>query len=292
MNITDNKNDAVRPEVLTLDDILDMVPKLRGHEKLVKRAMHFFKIDEVNEVHSRWCKTPGPEFAKHLIMDDFRVDPIVDNEQELDHLPDGPFITVSNHPFGSIDGIALIYLITRRRPKFKVMVNLMLGKITAMRPNFISVNSWASNDPKMKAVSVAGIREALRQLKQGEPLGFFPAGAMSKINWKGELVDRPWQESVLQIIQHAKVPVIPIYFHGNNSAWFNFLGHACWPLRSLWLPRELFRKRGKRMHISIGNVISPEAQAEFPTWKKLGEFLREQTYSLRNHPVNPVSPKR
>lgn len=105
---------------------------------------------------------------------------------------------------------------------------------------------------------------------------------MSKVDIHGHLEDRPWQKSVLQIIGKAKVPVIPIFFHGSNSWWFNFLGHACWPARSLRLPAEVFRKRGKEIHISIGTPITVEeitAHNESP--EKLGEFLRARTYALR-----------
>lgn len=272
----------VRPQVLTFDEIKKMAPKLEGHEKLVNRLLKFFKVDEVNRVHSRWSDTPGPEFVKHLVEDDFKVKLRVDNEEVLSQFPTGAFVTVSNHPFGALDGITLIYLVTRYRPEFRVMVNMFLNHLSAMRPNFIAVNAWGSKDPKQKMESFHGVRDAIRQLKQGEPVGFFPAGAMSKTNWKGQLVDREWQKTVIQIIQKAKVPVVPIYFHGNNSFFFNFLGHACWPARSAFLPRELFKRRGKEMHISVGDPITPEMQAQYPTIEELGAFLREKTYALRD----------
>ncbi|MDE6866222.1 MAG: lysophospholipid acyltransferase family protein [Muribaculaceae bacterium] len=276
------KDYEIRPDVLTAEDIMKMVPKLQGHEKFVKKVMHLFEFDEVNRVHSTWCHDPGPAFARHLIEDEFKVPLRVDNEDILALFKEGAFITVSNHPFGSIDGIALIALVTKYRPEYKVMVNMILGKITAMGPNFITVDQSASADQDKRKVSVNGIREAIRQLKEGEPLGFFPAGAMSKSDRHNFLVDREWQPSVLQIIAKAKVPVIPIYFHGNNTWWFNFWGHACWPLRSLLLPRELFHhKKNKEMHISVGEPIMPEKQAEFkgdPT--ALGKYLREKTYEL------------
>lgn len=272
----------VRPEVITFEDVVSVVPKLKKHPKLVKYLMHLLQIDEVNRVHSAWCKTPGPEFSQHLIYDEFKTPLRVDNEDILKRFPTGPFITVSNHPFGSLDGIALIALVTKYRPKYKVMVNMILGKLTAMKPNFVTVDAWQSDDPEKKRVSVLGIRETLRQLKEGEPMGFFPAGAMSKTDSKGFLVDRPWQKSVLEIIAHAKVPVIPIYFHGNNRWLFNILGHICWPLRSALLPRELFSKRGKEIHISIGEPIMPEEQAQFKgDAEALGKYLREKTYALR-----------
>lgn len=163
------------------------------------------------------------------------------------------------------------------------MVNMILNKISAMRPNFIAVDAMASNDPSKRQVSVNGIRLALKQLKNGEPVGFFPAGAMSKTTLRNGLQDRPWQPSVLQIIHRAKVPVIPIYFHGSNSWWCNFLGHACWPARSLRLPAEVFRKCGTTLHISVGQPISVEEQAAHGSNpEELGAYLREQTYALRN----------
>ena len=277
----DQKNNDIRPDVLNYDDIRQMVPKLDGHEKLVNWLLHFLQVDEVNAVHARSWHTPGPEFVRRMLIDDFKIKLRIDNEQELDHLPEGAFITVSNHPFGALDGITLIYLISQRPPQYKVMVNMILNKITAMRPNFIAVDAWASNDPKKRQVSVNGIRQALRQLKDGEPVGFFPAGAMSKTDWRGRLKDRPWQPSVLEIIKRAKVPVIPIFFHGTNSWWFNILGHICWPARSLRLPAEVFRKRGKTIHVSIGEPVSVEDQARFASAEELGAYLREKTYDLR-----------
>lgn len=278
---TDFNDDIIRPDVLNYDDIRQMVPKLDGHEKLVNWLLRFLQVDKVNRVHGAYCDTPGPMFVKRMVEEDFKLKLRVDNEEVLATMPKGAFITVSNHPFGAIDGITLIYLVTKYRPEYKVMVNMILNKISAMRPNFIAVDAWSSDDPAKRAVSVAGIKAALQQIKNGEPLGFFPAGAMSKINWKFQLEDREWQKSVLQIIYKAKVPVVPIFFHGSNSWWFNFLGVTWWQARSLRLPAEVFRKRGKELHISIGDPISPEEQAQFKSPEALGAYLREKTFALR-----------
>ena len=276
-------NSGVRPDVLNYDDIKRLVPKLDGHEKLVNFFLRFLSIDKVNDIHRRFCDTPGPEFAKRLLLDGFKIKLRIDNEEQLDNLPQGALITDSNHPIGALDGIALIYLITSRRPEYKVMVNMILNQITAMRPNFIAVDALASDDPSKRQVSINGIRQALRQLKDGEPVGFFPAGAISKTDCHGKLHDRPWQPSILSIIKKAKVPVVPIYFHNRNSWWFDFLGHACWQARSLRLPAEVFRMTGKEMHISVGDVISVEDQlAHGTTPEELGKYLRNETYKLRD----------
>ncbi len=281
INTVPSADNTVRPDVLNYDDIRTMVPKLDGHEKLVNFLLRFLQVNEVNRVHGRWCDTPGPEFVRRMMEQDFKIRLRVDGRDVLDNLPKGSFVTVSNHPFGALDGITLIYLITRYRPEFRVMVNMILNKITAMRPNFIAVNAWGAKSAEARRVSMAGVRKAISMLKNGEPVGFFPAGTMSKTDWKGRLIDGPWQPSVLQIIQRSKVPVIPVFFHGSNSWWFNFLGHACWPARSLRLPAEVFRKRGKELHVSVGQPISVEEQAAYKTPAELGAMLRERTYALR-----------
>lgn len=272
----------IRPDVLNYDDIRKMVPALDGHPKIADFLLRFLSVDRVNAVHSACCDTPGPEFCRRLLFEQFHNTLRIDGQEVLDNLPEGAFITVSNHPFGALDGIALIHLIGSRRPAYKVMVNMILNHISAMRPNFIAVDQSASDDPAKRAVSVAGIRQALRQLKEGEPMGFFPAGAMSKTTLRDGLQDRPWQPAVLQIIYKAKVPVIPIFFHGGNSAWCNFLGHACWPARSLRLPAEVFRKNGKEIHISVGQPVSVEEQMQHHgSPEELGLYLRQKTYDLK-----------
>ncbi len=282
-NISPSAPDAqpLKPTVLDADDVIRMVPRLAGHRGMVEWALKALSVDKVNDVHSRFCDTPGPEFVARMI-EDFRLRLRIDNEQVLDNLPQGAFITVSNHPFGALDGITLIHLIASRRPEYKVMVNMVLNMIWAMRPNFIAVDALASDDPKKKAVSMAGIKAAIQQVRDGKPIGFFPAGAVSKINWRGRLEDRQWQPSIIRLIKQLRVPVIPIFFHGSNSAWFNFLGVVSWQLRTLRLPAEVFRKCGKEIHISVGDPISVEEQLEHSaTVEELGAFLRAKTYELR-----------
>lgn len=280
----------VRPDVINLGDVAELVPSAAKFPWLVKKLLHFFQIDEVNRVHSAWCKDPGPEFVKHLMVDEYNIQLEVEGMEILERFKEGPFITVSNHPFGSIDGIALIYIVTRLRPKYKVMVNMILNHISAMRPNFIAVDQSASNDPEKRKVSVAGVREALTLLKNGTPVGFFPAGAIGKTDKDGIIVDRPWQPIVLQIIQKAKVPVIPIYFHGSNSKLFTYLGHHCIPLRTAWLAREMFSKKNKPMKVTIGEPVSVEKQAEFgKDYEALGWYLRMKTYDLSGRHVTSMS---
>ena len=271
----------IKRTVLDYDDISQMVPWFKGKEKLVNRLLKFLSVDKVNWLHDHNCDTVGCEFTTGLLTD-LELTLRIDNEQVLDSFPEGAFVTVSNHPFGALDGISLINIVGRRRPQFKVMVNMILNYISAMRPNFIAVDALASDDPKKKAVSMQGIKSAIMQVRRGNPIGFFPAGAVSKVNIKGQLEDREWQPTIIRLIQQLKVPVIPIYFHGSNSWWFNFLGVVCWQLRTLRLPAEVFRKKGATLHVSIGDPISVEEQLQHSgSIEELGQFLKDKTYELR-----------
>lgn len=277
-----NITEQIKPTVLDVDDIVRLVPRLKGKEKLVGKLLKFFKVDEVNRVHANNCAHPGAPFVAGVLRDlDIKLR--IDNEEILDRMvkEQGVFITVSNHPFGALDGVALIDIMASRNPKFKVMVNLILNYISAMRPNFIAVDPLASDDPEKRAITMKGIREAMLHVKQGNPLGFFPAGAVSKITETLRIQDRKWQPSIIRLIKQLKVPVVPIYFHGHNSVLFNILGLISWKIRTLRLPAEVFNKKGKTIHISVGEPIPVEEIQKFDNIDELGTFLKKRTYSMR-----------
>ena len=282
--MTEQETLTVNPDVLTAEEVMQMVPRLQGHRRLVERLMHWLQIDEINRVHRQAYDTPGPRCATRILSEALNIKVEVRGAEILDHLPEGAFITVSNHPLGALDGIALVSLIGERRPDFKVMVNMILNHVGGMRPNFIAVDPMAQKDPAKRAVSINGIRQCIAHLRDGHPLGFFPAGAMSKTTWRpGNLQDRPWQDSVLQLIYKAKVPVVPVYFADRNSRLCNIMGHVCWPLRSLMLPREVIRKHDSTLHVAIGQPITlAEQEPHRSDAATLGAYLRRQTYALKS----------
>lgn len=271
----------IKRTVLDYDDICQLAPIFKGKQKLVERLCKLLAVDKVNWIHDHNCDTPGVPFTQGLLRDlNITID--IQGEDVLKSLPkEGGFITVSNHPFGALDGIMLIKIIGEYRPDFKVMVNMILNYISAMRPNFIAVDALASTDPAKRAVSMKGIATALHHVKDGHPLGFFPAGAVSKVTTGLRIEDRQWQPSIIRLIQKLKVPVVPIYFHGHNSVLFNILGMIDWRLRTLKLPSEVFRRHDQTFRVSVGKPITPEEQAQCGSVEELGNFLRTRTYSMR-----------
>lgn len=278
--------EGVRPDILNYDDIRKMAPVFDGHPKIVKTIMHWLILDKCNEVHGRYCYEKGVPFSNLLIDEAYKIRKKIDNEEVLERFKDVPFVTVSNHPLGALDGIMLIDIVGRHRPDFRVMVNMFLNYLSAMRPSFIAVDPSGSDNPEKKMATMHGIREAIAHVRNGHPMGFFPAGAVSKIDKSLHINDRQWQPSIIRLIKQLKVPVIPVYFHNHNSTFFNILGLIDWRLRTLRLPRELFNKTGKEMHVSFGEPIMPEMQAGYGNSEEdieaFGKMLRERTYSLRN----------
>ena len=274
-------SEPIKRTVLDYDDIRKMAPWFDGKPGLVRFLSRLLAIDKVNWIHDHNCDTPGVPFTKGL-LNDLDITMQVRGNEVLEHLPEGGFITVSNHPFGALDGIMLIKLVGDYRADFKVMVNMILNYISAMRPNFIAVDALQSDDPAKRAVSMRGISEAIRHVREGHPLGFFPAGAVSKFTRDLHIEDREWQPSVIRLIQKLKVPVVPIYFHGHNSLTFTILGMIDWRLRTLKLPSEVFRRKGDTFRISVGNAILPDELAQHPDTSDLGAFLKQKTYAMRH----------
>ena len=279
-DITTPVKPSIKPTVLDYNDVCKVAPFFKGKEKLVNTLLHWCAVDKTNDYHSRNMHREPPEFA-HTLFEELGAPITIQNEDVLRNLPDGPFITVSNHPFGALDGVALIDIMGHCRRDFKVMVNMILNNIGALKPSFIAVDALASDDPAKRAVSVKGIADAMRHVKQGHPLGFFPAGAISKLTWGLRIEDREWQPSVIRIIQKLKVPVIPIYFHGHNSWKFTLLGMIDWRLRTLRLPVEVFNKKGYNFRVSVGEPISPDTMAQYSTPEQLGAFLKQETYKMK-----------
>jgi len=110
---------------------------------------------------------------------------------------------------------------------------------------------------------VVGIKETLRHLKDGKPLGIFPAGEVSTYKDGKLMVDKPWEEGAIKVIRKAQVPVVPIYFHAKNSKLFYFLSKIDDTLRTAKLPSELLTQKDRVIKVRIGKPISVAEQNEY-----------------------------
>lgn len=225
-------------------------------------------------------KAQGQEFAMEVLRTQ-GCDYEIAGASVLDNLPEGPFITISNHPYGGIDGLILSDLFAFRRPDFRILVNKILSYLHAMDPIFICVTPTGEERTAPTKESIKGIRLAMQHIKAGHPLGIFPAGAVSDLHPRGwEISDRPWQEPIVRFIQKVDVPVIPIHFLDRNSMFYYLLGLIDWKVRLMRLPKEVVNKDGKRVRVAIGEVITPEKIKSFGSVPELSDFLRSQVYDM------------
>ena len=273
----------MKEKLISKEDIERISPIFRGRfgNILRKFAMSFTGLNKVNGLYDRAKKYEGVDFCQHL-LNDAGVNIVPENREILEQFDNQAFITVSNHAYGHIDGITAIEVVGSVRKDYKMMVNFILGMIDRMSMHFITVNPYQSGKLAQKS-SLEGVKECLKHLKDGHPLGFFPAGAVSKTHLKGlkmTVKDREWQLSVIKLIKKAKVPVIPMYFSGNNSWFFNLLDLIDWRLRSMRLGHEVLNKRGKTIYVRFGEPIMPEEIAKFDDLGDLGDYLKEKTYEL------------
>ena len=241
-------------------------------------------IAKVNSLYDRVEAAgipPGPDFAKG-ILDEAGVDFAIGNPGNLDLLPEGAFIVVSNHNYGHLDGICLVDLIGHLRPQVKVMVNELLMYIRGLVPNFIAVNPALTGTIDATATSINGVRSALLQVRDGEPLCLFPAGAVTDLHpfRKPHLDERDWQDAAIRLIRKARVPVIPVRFYDRNSWFYYLLGLLDYRVRFVRLFHEVFNKRGTHPRLGVGTPISVEEQNRYSDLQDYKSFLRNAVYGL------------
>ena len=241
--------------------------------------MKVLNLDAINNIYDRNKHLSDLEFVNAL-LDEFEINFEIP-EEDLKRIPKtGPFITISNHPLGGLDGILLLKLILEHRPDFKIIANFLLHRIEPLKPYVMPVNPF--EDRKDIKSSVMGFKSALKHLQDKHPLGIFPAGEVSTHRDGKLLVDKPWEEAVMKLVKKAKVPVVPIYFHAQNSKLFYRLSKINDTLRTAKLPSEMLRQKDRVIKVRIGNPISVDDQNEQESLEAFTGFLRKKTYMLSN----------
>ncbi len=259
-------------------EVIASATKLQVNNPIVGLLSRVTRIDKVNELYDAVCRA-------HDLQAIDRIFEYLDLQVEFDrsqlaHIPkEGPFVVVSNHPFGALDGLVMIKTVAEVRPDFKVMANFLLQNVEPIKDYFLSVNPFENN--KTAYNNISGLKAALQHVEAGLPLGIFPAGEVSTFQSDlRNVADRKWQSSALKIVKKANVPVVPLYFDGTNSRLFHFLGLIHPNLRTLALPREMLKKKGETLRLRIGKPILPKDVAMFTDLDRYGRYLRAKTYSL------------
>ena len=248
-------------------------------------AMSLLGLNRINRLYPQFGAYKGREFTKEA-MKTFGISTDILPE-EVEYIPkEGPFIIVSNHPFGGWDGIVLYNTVAAVRPEFRILTNFILSMIPNLRDSFLAVNPFS--DRKQLRSSLPGLKAAMETIERGGCVGIFPAGEVSTY-YKGRRypADKEWTHTVMKLVTSCKVPVLPVYFDGSNSRTFHLLGRIHPMLRTLSLPRELLRRSGGTVTMRIGRLIPAGEIARWSDPRELGRMLRNRVYAMEaNVPRN------
>lgn len=240
------------------------------------------RLKPIHKVYSRMQNREGTALIEEAYQDlNMHLD--VNMHKLAQEIPQqGAFITVSNHPFGFFDGMGILMFMNKIRPGYMVVANFLLSYFIPVRQYFITVNPFE----KAKNKNMGGLKKSLDHLAQGQGLGIFPAGEVA--TWyKGKkgIQDRDWLISSMRLIEHAKVPVIPIYFHGTNRLSFHILGKIHPVLRTLRIPSEFLGRKNTSTQITVGKRIEFSELEKFgDNYEAMREFLQSTTMALKELP--------
>ena len=231
-------------------------------------VMGIFDINKLNKLYDDLYDA-GDNFTTAL-LDSLNVEVIASKNSRKNIPGSSAAILIANHPTGALDSIMMLDVLTKIRPDVKCVGNFPLNRIEPLEKYFIT----DSNEKTANSQSI-------EHLNNGGLLVIFPAEEVA--TWqKGMLKteDKKWENSILKFIQKAKVPVIPAWIEANNSLMFHLAGKIAPMLRTAMLPRELFKKKNKKIHIRIGSSIRPQTASEL-SLKEYGNYLQANVNYLQ-----------
>jgi putative hemolysin len=256
----------------------DKNPKL--YRLLPKFVMNWLKRtvhqDDVNEILTSYGYDYRGLPFNHKTLEHLNITYTVENVERLP-AADGRYIFASNHPLGGLDGIVLIDLIGAKYGKVKFVVNDLLMYLTPLQDVFAPVNKLG----KQPAEYVRSMDELFSSDTQ---VLYFPAGLCSR-KIKGKIVDLEWKKTfAAKAIQYRR-DVVPMYFDARNTNFFYNLANIRKALgikaniEMLYLPDELFRKRGACFNVKIGEPVPCQQLKEMGVKASI-EYIRSKVYDL------------
>ncbi len=213
---------------------------------------------------------------------------------ELNNIPpSGPTVIVSNHPFGGIDGIVLGYLVEQKRKDFKLFVTNMLPQnFPEIKEHFLDVELY-SKAHQDRTQNSASLQAAIDFVKSGGCLIIFPAGTPSQAKtFFGKAKDLDWRSGASRIIHATQANVVPVFFEGQNSHFFQITGlifKKTKTIRTLLLGRELLKRFNKPVTVKVGSNIDYKILQDLDHAETM-KRLRARVYMLRK-PVVKVPQK-
>jgi len=241
-----------------------------------------FMLDRLMQVYREALPNPGGGSFFENLLSIVNVRPKV-TQSDLDRIPaHGPVVVVANHPSGIVESAILAALLPAVRPDVKFMANSLLCQLFPAIANQIIAVDPFGGEAAIKA-NRKGMRDALRHLDAGGMLVVFPAGEVTHLHFqKFEITDSDWSPTVARLVRITRSSVLPIYFSGVNSAWFQVLGLLHPRLRTLMLVHEFFHKRNQNLDVRVGSLITDRKLQTMQDDVQMMDYLRRRTYFLKH----------
>jgi len=261
-------------------DVADILrAKAAGKSRFIPRFIvnalaRLVRQDEVNEILRLYGDSRGVDFMTST-MQHLNVSLRVCGEENL---PDSPCIFASNHPLGGMDGICLASCIGRHYDrKIRYLVNDILYYLQPLQDIFIPVNKHGAQG----RAAAAALNEALESDRQ---IITFPAGLCSRRTGR-RIEDLEWKKMfVTKAVEHRR-DVVPVFFEGQNSAFFYRLANLRKWLRigfnveMLFLPREFFNARGSVFTVHFGRPIPWQTFDSSRSPQQWAEWVKQRVYN-------------
>ena len=252
------------------EQTMDLALPLRWTAGVAKRAL---KLDRIEAVHAELRKESDPRFFATRAIERLGVRPDL-SVGDLERVPaTGPVLVVANHPFGLVEGLLMVDLLHRIRPDVRVLANSLLAKVPECHDFVFFVNPFGG--PEAAAQNIHGMKAAIRWLRQGGVLLTFPAGEVSRLDWRsGTVRDGAWNMNTARLARCGRVVVVPVHFEGTNSPLFHMAGAVHPRLQTALLPRELLNKQRRTIRLRIGHPIPSSRVESFRDDAAMLDYLR------------------
>jgi putative hemolysin len=259
-------NNPKVPKLLRGDSVRGLVDWLLGFDRLQALLQH---------VHTQDLQLPLSTRILRFLNLTVDATPVF-----LNQIPaHGPLVIVANHPFGIVEGFALLELVQKVRPDVKLMSTIMLKGLENGDEHLLYVDN--TGGPNASSTNRRGLTEALRWLKNDRgALIVFPAGAVSR--WdskKRQPIDLDWAPNVGSLVQKSGANVLPAFVEGQNSRLFYALGRFSDDLHLFQLIREFVNKRDRSIHVRLGPIVPAPLIAHMDS-SQLMSALRESSECL------------
>ncbi len=234
--------------MFSLDSVLDdLWPQARPapwQKRLLKKLFH---EEEFRQFAADHRHLKGLDMVEQVLehLDILCTLPAHDLEQIPAH---GPLIVMANHPTGTLDGLALLYAVSRVRRDVKVVTNRMLTHLEPLSSLFIPVDNIGGRTAKSSFTLME------QHLQHAGVLIFFPAGKVSRPTRTG-IRDKKWHPGFIKLAGKFRAPLLPVNIHARNSLLFYASTLLAPNLSMLLLMQQMFRRRHSRLPVKIGQQI-------------------------------------